>query len=366
MIRSNPVNYKKPSLLFSLLLCFGIAISASAREVAEMSVQLIELAAPLNLPEAEISGMAWCGGKLILVPQYPKRLAKQYRGKLGAKLNYFYALEKSEIVDYVDGVSEQALVATPIAVSENKLRSKIATFDGFEGIACLNDQMWLTIEAVNIFNQYQSYAVPAEFNLDSESPAIEIMASKIQGLVSQSGLKNSGEEAVLVDGSRMISFHELNGRHLVEKPQAQWVDIASEQSGKLTFPDIPFRITDVTDLDKNNRFWAMNYKYSGDKFSRKARDHLAEQYGQGVSHQQYHNVERFLEFELTSDGIQLIERPPIQLLMEGKEGRNWEGIARLVSQGRARGLLIVTDKHPATLFGFVPFDSAQNAPYRDK
>jgi hypothetical protein len=94
----------------------------------------------------------------------------------------------------------------------------------------------------------------------------------------------------------------------------------------------------------------INYLYSGDDFSREASDPLGAQYGIGKTHQTNFNVERLVEFQYSDSGIQRVNRAPIQLVLEGLEGRNWEGIARLDD----RGFLLITDRYPTTLFGFVP------------
>jgi len=114
---------------------------------------------------------------------------------------------------------------------------------------------------------------------------------------------------------------------------------------------VPFRITDASTVDQDNRFWVINYKYSGDKFSRKAEDLITEQHGEGPSHKKYYNVERLIELELKDNTITLTDSKPIPLKMLGVEGRNWEGLVRFGDQG----FLIATDKHPATILGFVPF-----------
>jgi hypothetical protein len=57
-----------------------------------------------------------------------------------------------------------------------------------------------------------------------------------------------------------------------------------------------------------------------------------------------------LELELTERGISILSTPPIQLKMDQVEGRNWEGIVRLDKLG----FLVVSDKHPRTILGFVP------------
>ena len=116
------------------------------------------------------------------------------------------------------------------------------------------------------------------------------------------------------------------------------------------FPHIPFRLTDATSVDQQGRFWGINYKYNRDVFSDDKVDAIAEQYGQGQSHQRYDNVERLLEFQIDEGRVSLVNQPPIQLQMTNKEGRNWEAIVRLDDLG----FLIATDKYPGSLLGFVP------------
>ena len=63
-------------------------------------------------------------------------------------------------------------------------------------------------------------------------------------------------------------------------------------------------------------------------------------------------IARLLEFELTETSVTLVDRPPIQLELHPLGLRNWEGIVRLED----RGFLLVTDKFPETILGFVPKD----------
>jgi hypothetical protein len=59
-----------------------------------------------------------------------------------------------------------------------------------------------------------------------------------------------------------------------------------------------------------------------------------------------------VELQYATDGITLTKTPPIQLQLEFRSApRNWEGLARL----DGLGFLLVTDKFPETLFGFVPY-----------
>jgi len=294
------------TLLTLLMLCHNSIADEETR------LSIIPLAPPLDQPNAEISGLTWCGETLIIMPQYPRRLSPK-------KENFFYTLSKQTIIDFLQHNTDKVLQATPIRVEENGLRKEIAIFDGFEAVAC-------------------------DGNIDPKN---------IWSLDSQSEMRNIGDEAILLNGDQVISLHEVNDPRIVESAAAHSINSKTGVQTSYDFPHLPFRITDSTELDANNRFWVINYKYSGDKFSRKSNDPLALRYGEGDSHAQYDNVERLVEFQITGEQIKRTERAPIQLLMESSEGRNWEGLVRLDELG----FLIATDKHPDTLFGFVPFKS---------
>ena len=120
----------------------------------------------------------------------------------------------------------------------------------------------------------------------------------------------------------------------------------------VSFPTIEYRITDATQLDGCDRFWAINYFYEGDRDLLPTREPLVVRYGRGRTHRQQPTVERLVEFTYSAQGIALTDTAPIQLALIGA-GRNWEGIARLDDQG----FLIATDKFPETLIGFVPRNS---------
>ncbi len=62
-------------------------------------------------------------------------------------------------------------------------------------------------------------------------------------------------------------------------------------------------------------------------------------------------MERLIEFEFNENKIQLSGREPIQIELDEKASRNWEGIVRL----NDRGFLVATDKYPEMILGFIPF-----------
>lgn len=310
--------------------------------VIETTVQEIQLAAPLNQDQAELSGLTWCGDKLILLPQYPRRISNDQQ-------SYFYYLDKADIIRALEDSTRKPLQAKPILVNEKELRKAVSIFDGFEAVECRDNKVWLAIEAVTFLGEYQSFVVPAEVNFATPA-TLTIDQSRLTHLPSLSKMRNMGDEAIVMSGDDIIAIHEVNDVRIIENAKARRVTRKGSSITDIPFPYLPFRVTDATKLDDNNRFWAINYKYSGDKFSRNAHDLLSKQYGKGASHQQYYNVERLLEFELKNNRITLTNTPPIQLKMTQDEGRNWEGIVRLDDLG----FLLVTDKHPRTILGFVP------------
>jgi hypothetical protein len=104
-------------------------------------------------------------------------------------------------------------------------------------------------------------------------------------------------------------------------------------------------------MDAAGRFWVMNYNFPGtQKHYQPAPDPFMARYGTGPTHAQKPQVERLIELQVTAAGIVLTERPPLQLQLANEAARNWEGLVRLDD----RGFLLVTDKFPGTLLGFVP------------
>lgn len=330
-------------ILAILILTLNI-LSHSASSSEETEVVIIKLASPLDEPDIEISGLAWCGELLILLPQYPERFT-------GSNRSYFYTVSKSEILSYLNSSSrETKLRAQKLLVYENEIRDRMSFFEGFEAIACEDNVIWLSIEAQNLLGTHQAYVVPAELDLAGSTPNISVRTDQIRYIKSQSGIHNKGEEAIVLHGEHLVSLHEVYDQRAVAFPKANRVNRVTGEQSSIDISHLPYRLTDATSVDEDNRFWVINYQYSGDRFARGANDPLATEYGKGTSHKRFYNTERLVEYQFKNDRIERTKEAPIQLLMTSKEGRNWEGIVRLDDMG----FLIATDKHPKTIFGFVP------------
>ena len=314
------------------------ASASSPLTAEEQPVINIEISGPLAEREAEVSGLDWYGDWLILLPQYPKRLGGNV-----------FALQKSDILAFLNGETSEPLAPQPIPFQDEALGEQIAGFEGYEAIAFRGNQVFLTIEA-ETNSSAKGYVVQGTIAPDLSELTID--TTRLAESPSQSSSPNIADEALLLTDNKIISIYEVSGAQVNPAPQMHSFGFDLAPLPSVPFPTVEYRITDATQLDEQNRFWAINYFYAGDRDLLPQRDPLVVRYGRGPTHRQYPTVERLVEFTYSNRGIALTNTPSIQLELTDA-GRNWEGIARLNDQG----FLIVTDKFPTTLIAFVPFPS---------
>ena len=166
----------------------------------------------------------------------------------------------------------------------------------------------------------------------------------------QADQSNHTDEALLVTSDGIITFFESNGAGLNPNPHGTIFDTSLQLSGTVPFPTIEYRVTDATALDDQAKFWMINYFFPGEPELKPSQDPLADKYGQGATHAAGLYVERLVEFQYKPDGIMLTDTPPVQMQLID-EPRNWEGLVRL----EGYGFLLVTDKYPGTLLGFIAY-----------
>jgi hypothetical protein len=310
------------------------------RAVVEQEVRVLPLRGAIREADAEFSGMAWYRDWLILMPQYPAWGTTPARARV-------FAIARQAILDVLDGRSQAPLVAREIPFRDQALR--IQGFDGYEAIGFVGDEAFLTIE-IRHRHRMGGYLVKGRMAPDMSE--LRIDPRVIQVLPTQSKLYNISDEALVIFNRRIYTIHEINALHLNPSPIARIFDLALTPQGTVPFIPMQYRITDATEADSSGRFWAINYFYPGDQRKLKpGPDPLFAKYGKGVTHKRLPSVERLVEFAITPAGITLTKTPPIQLkLLDGpNQSRNWEGIVRLDH----RGFLLVTDRFPATILGFV-------------
>ena len=307
--------------------------------ISEIAIIEIALDGPITSANSELSGLAWYGDTLILLPQYPG-----FSGEETA----VYAIPKATIEAYLDGTATDPITPMSIPVEVDDLGNLISRPEGYESIDFIGDDAYLTIEASG--GGMRAYLIKGTMAPDLSLLILD--ASNLTKIERQAELGNTSDEALLIADNQIVTFYEANGVEVNEAPMVHLFNTDLDEMGTASFPNIPYRITDVTSLDENGRFWAINYNFPGTPSLQTDHDPIAATYGAGITHAQSEIVERLVEFQYAPEGITLIEQAPIQLQLIGEEARNWEGIVRLDD----RGFLLVTDKFPATILGFVPYE----------
>jgi len=301
---------------------------------AEVPVLELPLAAPLDAPEAELSGLAWWHDQLVLLPQEP--------AQVGGTL---YAISRDALEAAIDRPGGAPLEARPIELVGPPLDP--GEFDGYEAIAFDDDDVWIAAELLGdraVGPVGRLYRGRVEGDLERI-----VMDAEGVTLAPQTALGNTAYETLVRQGDRLIAIYETNGE-VNPAPHALAFGRDLSRVGELTVAPIEYRITDATEVDGAGRFWVANYHWPGAPWS-PGTCQITERYGEGESHARCRTVERLLELRLEGAAVEPTDRPPILLeLVDDAHPRNWEGIVRLGD----RGFLLVTDEHPRTILAFVP------------
>lgn len=319
---------------------FPLSSKPSLIDVSEESAITIPLKGPVSRRRAQLSGLAWYGDNLILLPQYPDRFQNQL----------FY-LTKLEIIGSLRADTNEPLKPHPIPLLTGDLIAQVPGFQGFEAIAIDGERVFLTIEAKED-EQMVGYLVTGD--LEPDLSELRLSSAVVSRITPQTNLSNVTDEALLLAGDKVVSIYEVNGSLINLSPVAHVFSTDGLQLlDTMPFPPIDYRITDSTSLDEANRFWAINNFTLPNNPLKLGTETLAAKYGVGPSHETSQAVERLVEFQYTPDGITLVDTPPVQLRLLADAARNWEGIVRL-EDAEFSGFLLVTDRQPSTILAFVP------------
>jgi len=356
------MKFRRLSTLVLLSSALAFAAATTAQEateeapVSETPVQVIELVGSAATRDAEISSLAWYGDYLVLLTENPFLFAD------GESSGAFFALEKGDILDYLDAEAPAPLEPFPVPIYSPDIYDAVSgfevAFDGFEAITFVDapnafaaDQVFLTIEADTVSEDdptMRGYVVWGTVLGDLEG--IELHLDDYVAVPPQTEFNNMSYESLLNLGDSLVALYEVNGETVNADAAGYRIDLATGAVSEVSIDNLSFRLTDVTSVDADNRFWAVNYFFPGEDFLADANDPLFATYGMGASQAAFGGYERLVEYEVTDAGLELVETAPIQLLQtEDSSGRNWEGIARLDDLG----LLIVTDRYPQTILGLV-------------
>ncbi len=310
----------------------------------EVPIVPIALAPPLDAKRAELSGLAWYGDTLLLLPQYPEHFGT---GSL-------FALPKAEIDRWLGGENTAPLAATPFTFEAPGVAEKVEGYQGYEELVVVGDVAYLTVEGKGRDGHMRGYVVRAAF--DRARGRLRVEVDTLLELTCPTAFDNLGYEALTAFRGDVMAFYEANGPSVVSRPCAYRIDMPGHSAAALRVFPLPYRVTGATPADAAGRFWVMNVFWPGEPWLRDDDDPLARRFGKGPTHARSEGVERLVELRIDANGtVATTETPPVALALsaDGKI-RNWEGVARLDD----RGFLIVSDEHPATIFAFVPHPRA--------
>ncbi len=336
-------------LLFLSLLLFSCSITRIEKKsnqnkntiiLDEVDFTQIPLIGEVSDRRAEISGLCWYNDKLILLPQFPDRFSDSDYGKI-------YYIEKDKILNFLSGKDTSAISPNFFSINTNEFSELFGRGSGFEAVTIHNNTAYFSIESMNM-GKTVSYLING--SIDSVSKTITLKKETLVKVPSKLNINNIGNESILFWKNQIIPIYEANGKNINPTPEIAIYDTNSNFLKKIPFPNIEYRITDVTSVNKGNKFWAINYFYPGEtKKLKPASDNLANKFGIGKSNLASKYIERLVQFEIDSNNIKLTDTYPIYIKLPKTDGRNWEGIVKLDKQG----FLIVTDMYPKTILAFI-------------
>lgn len=335
-------------VLFFLTSCSNQEINSINKQnpkiniLEEVEVLEIPLLGEASERTSEISGLCWYGNKLILLPQYPNEFGDE-NGRI------FY-IKKNQLLDFINKKDSSAIIPSYFTIDTKKISNLFNKGSGFESITTNGDRVYFTIEYMDLD---ETSTILISGKIDSTNNSITLDESSIAKDSANISMFNISDESILLYQNKLIPIYEVFGKNLNSNPQVSIFDENLKFIKRISFPNIEYRITDVTSVDNSGNFWAINYLYPGDnKKLNPARDEIISKYGIGKSHLDAEPIERLVEFNIKNEEIILSSTPPIYLKLQNSESRNWEGIAKLDK----KGFIIATDTFPKTILAFIKYN----------
>lgn len=226
---------------------------------------------------------------------------------------------------------------------------QIPGYEGYEAIAIDGDLVFLTIEA-NRRGTMQGYLIAGDAQENGGS--INLRPDSLVEIPTPVQIFNSAYETLVAVEGKLLAIFEANGEELNPDPQAVFINTQNNEMRLEQLPSIPFRITDATAADPDQRFWVLNIFMPIEFWFYTNADPLVDRSGLGETHASNNHVERLVEFKYNQGQVQLTGSPPLYMALDPDGSpRNWEAVVRLDE----RGFLAMTDAIPGTILGFIPF-----------
>jgi hypothetical protein len=319
-------------------ICFLILFYLSISFGQFSKQRVIKIDSALQNPINEISGMAWYGDKLILVPQFPStspfhKKPNHFSPRTHTQEAYLYLIEKSDILLFLENKikfvqSKKIRFHFPESINPHIQNEK---FEGFEAIIFHKDTVFMTIEM-----EHSAYIVLGTIGTVKNQLTVDMNSTIIEPVRLQTSIDNMAEEALTILNGRVLSFHEVNSISGNPNPVVQVFNSKLKLVENYQLDHLNFRITDASTIDQNNRFWVLNYMYPNDSESIGPKK----------------RVERLVEFEIQNKSIYCL-KSQISIQFLSDKPYNWEGMVRFDQLG----FLVINDKFPidaGTTLLFVP------------
>ena len=285
----------------------------------------------------EMSGLAWAGETLLLMPQYPNNSKP-----------LVYGIDKSIIKDRIKN-PRIPIEPKEYSIQLKNLLDSVPGFQGFEAVCYVRGELYFLIEA-EVNRLMSSYLVKGSFDETEKKIIIdEYHLTKIEPPVD---IHNMAFESLLYTRKTLWALFEANGTNANPSPKMYAFSLGLRSKKPISFTNVEYRITDITTVDSYGRFWAINYFWPGyRKYINPKNDVYVHQFGKGETHTKYEHVERLLEFQISNNGVVPTGTRPVGIVLEENNPRNWEGLVKLDNLG----FLIISDEHPKTIFAFIPY-----------
>jgi hypothetical protein len=314
---------------------------ADSSQTYEAAPHSLPLAAPLDTPDVEISGLTWHGDTLVVLPQHPTR-------PLDDAPPQVFGLSRAALTQALSAPTAAPIEPITFPFEADGLREQMADYQGCEAIAFVQDRVYVVTEGgAEEGAGMQGKLIRGRVSAGPQK--IQIRDLQGQALPQQAELPNMSYEALTMRGDTAIALFEANGARVNDTARAYRFGPNLQPLSPVSFPVLEYRLTDATALDDQNRFWVINYFFPGDRdFLHPAPDTLAHRRSPRPTPRIADGVERLVEYRYTSHGIHRTDAPPLWLEL-GDEPRNWEGLVRF-----RNGFLVATDRFPSTILAYVP------------
>ncbi|HHP7239488.1 hypothetical protein, partial [Longibacter sp.] len=313
--------------------------------VREAVPRRIRINGPAGRREAQLSGLAWWGDRLLLLPQYP--------GVQGDTVPVVYAVHRSDLTAAVDrssgdrdspGITPQAIPVDATSLAH------VPGYQGVEAVTVAGRTVFATVEATRKHGGGSGMRAFVGKGAAGASPRPALSFSETKEVPVPVAISNMAYEALVHHDGALVALFEANGANVNAAPAAIRLTEDLQLISSLPMPSLEYRLTDATNADSAGRFWVTNYLYEGEVNAlNPATDSVAMEHGIGWSHRNGGAVERLVELQITGSQIRRTETPPIWIARAGTTGRNWEGVVRF-----GEGFLLVTDTFPETVLAYVP------------